>query len=75
MDQKYYVLLTKVGQGRLSEVISAEINSIMSYILLGDGGEDEGKETNPTEDDTALKRSRAKLPINRVYQHEKKKIK
>ncbi|NYZ70205.1 phage tail protein, partial [Endozoicomonas sp. SM1973] len=68
--QNYFVLLTKVGQARLSEVIAAGEQLNMSHIKLGDGGEDEGKETDPKETDTQLKRDRAEVPINEAFQHE-----
>ena len=68
--QNYFVLLTTVGQARLSEVIAADEPLNMSYIKLGDGGKDEGLEVTPKETDTQLKRVRAEVPINEVFQHD-----
>ena len=70
MSQNYFVLLTKVGQAQLSNAIAMGRKLNVSYVQLGDGGEDGGKETNPTENDTQLKRQRGQVPVNAVFQHD-----
>ncbi|MDE1465536.1 phage tail protein [Spartinivicinus poritis] len=70
MSQNYFVLLTKVGQAQLSNAIAMGRKLNVSKLQIGDGGEDEGKETHPTENDTQLKRVRGEVPVNAVFQHD-----
>ncbi|WP_163836954.1 phage tail protein [Spartinivicinus ruber] len=70
MSQHYFVLLTKVGQAQLSNALAMGRKLNVSKLQIGDGGADEGKETNPTENDTQLKRVRGEVPVNAVFQHE-----
>ncbi|WP_163832168.1 phage tail protein [Spartinivicinus ruber] len=68
MNQKYFSLLTKLGQARIINAQALGKTVKLTTLKVGDGGEDGGKETNPKETDTALVREKWQGPINSIFQ-------
>ncbi|MDE1465800.1 phage tail protein [Spartinivicinus poritis] len=68
MNQKYFSLLTKLGQARIINAQALGKTVKLTKLKVGDGGEDGGKETNPKETDTALVREKWQGPINSIFQ-------
>lgn len=68
--QRYFSILTEIGKAQLANAIAMGRKLNVTALKIGDGGEDEGKETFPKEDDTNLKRVKATIPVNMIYGNE-----
>ncbi|MCX4026613.1 phage tail protein [Endozoicomonas sp. SM1973] len=64
---KYYSILTKTGQAQLTNTAALGSKLKLQTIKIGDGGDDNGKETSPKESDIQLIRERWSGHINDLY--------
>ncbi|MDE1463366.1 phage tail protein [Spartinivicinus poritis] len=67
MSNKYYSILTKTGQAQFTNTAALGSKLKLQTIKIGDGGDDNGKETSPKESDTQLIRERWSGHINDLY--------
>ena len=68
--QRYFSILTEIGKAQLANSIAMDRKLNVTQLKVGDGGEDEGKETFPKESDTDLERVQAAVPVNMIYENE-----
>ncbi|MBU2706483.1 phage tail protein [Zooshikella marina] len=67
MSNKYYSILTKIGQAQFANTAALGNKLKLKTIKVGDGGDDNGEETFPKEIDTKLVRERWNGAINDLY--------
>ncbi|MGI0119449.1 phage tail protein [Zooshikella sp. RANM57] len=67
MSNKYYSILTKIGQAQLANTVALGNKLKLKTIKVGDGGNDNGEETFPKEIDTELVRECWSGTINDLY--------
>ncbi|MCX4026615.1 phage tail protein [Endozoicomonas sp. SM1973] len=71
MENKFYSIFTDIGKTQLVNATALGLKLNISKIKIGDGGDDNGAETNPKETDTDIVRGRWEGPINDLKKHPK----
>ncbi|MDE1463365.1 phage tail protein [Spartinivicinus poritis] len=71
MENKFYSIFTDIGKAQLANATALGQTLNISKIKIGDGGDDNGAESNPKETDTDIVRGRWEGPINDLKKHPK----